>query len=61
MSPTLAGSSAIGHFEGSDAIKIRDGMTFDFYTGLPLITVKPVMIQNGQEMKDIIVECSLVP
>ena len=37
MSPALSGSSAIRHFEGSDAIEIRDGMTFDFYTGLPHI------------------------
>ena len=35
MSPTLNRSSAIRHFEGSDEIKIRDGITFDFYMGLP--------------------------
>ena len=35
MSPVLNGSSAIRHFEGSDAIEIRNGITFDFYTGLP--------------------------
>ena len=35
MSPALNGSSVIRHFEGSDAIKICDGITFDFYTGLP--------------------------
>ena len=34
MSPTLNGSSAIRCFKRSDAIKIRDGITFDFYTGL---------------------------
>ena len=33
MSPTLNGSSAIWCFEGSDVIEIRDGITFDFYTG----------------------------
>ena len=37
MSPALNGSSAIWHFEGSDAIEIRDRITFDFYTGLPQI------------------------
>ena len=37
MSLALNGSSAIRRFEGSDAIKIRDGITFDFYTGLPHI------------------------
>ena len=35
MSPALNRSSAIRRFEGSDAIEIRDGITFDFYTGLP--------------------------
>ena len=33
MSPALNGSSAIWCFERSDAIEIRDGITF--YTGLP--------------------------
>ena len=35
MSPARNGSSAVRRFEGSDAIEIRDGITFDFYTGLP--------------------------
>ena len=35
MRPALNGSSAIRRFEHSDAIEIRDGITFDFYTGLP--------------------------
>ena len=35
MSPALSGSSVIWHFEGNDAIKIHDGITFEFYTGLP--------------------------
>ena len=35
MSPTLNGSLVIRHFEGSDAIEICDGITLDFYTGLP--------------------------
>ena len=38
MSPTLNGSSAIQHFEGSSAIEIHDGITFDFYMGLPKIS-----------------------
>ena len=37
MSPVLNGSSAIRHFECGDAIEIRDGITLDFYTGLPHI------------------------
>ena len=39
MSPALNGSSAIQRFEGNDAIKIRDGITFDFYTGLPHVLI----------------------
>ena len=37
MSPALNRSSAIRHFEGSDATEILDGIAFDFYTGLPHI------------------------
>ena len=39
MNPALNGSSAIRHFKHSDAIEIRDGITFDFYTGLPHIVI----------------------
>ena len=35
MSHALNGSSAIRCFEGSNAIEVRDGITFNFYTGLP--------------------------
>ena len=34
MSPTLNGSSVIRCFNHSNALEIRDGITFDFYTGL---------------------------
>ena len=37
MNAALHGSSAIRRFERSDAIEIRDGITFDFYTGLPQV------------------------
>ena len=37
MSPGLNGSSVIWHFEGSDVIEICNGITFEFYTGLPHI------------------------
>ena len=37
MSPTLNGSSVIRHFKRSDAIEKRDGITFDFYMGLPRV------------------------
>ena len=36
-------SSAIWYFEGSDAIEIRNGITFDFYAGLPHMS--PVLNQ----------------
>ena len=35
MNHALNRSSAIRRFEGSDAVEICDGITFDFYTGLP--------------------------
>ena len=35
MSPALNGSSALERFECSNAIKIRNGIMFDFYPGLP--------------------------
>ena len=39
MSLALNGSSAIQHFEGNDAIQIRDGITFDFYMGPPHVLI----------------------
>ena len=35
ITPALNESSAIRHFEHSDAIEIRNGIIFHFYTGLP--------------------------
>ena len=35
MNPALNTSSAIQRFKHSNAIEICDGITFDFYTGLP--------------------------
>ena len=35
MSPALNGSSAIRLSKHSNALEIHDGITFDFYTGLP--------------------------
>ena len=37
MSPTLSGSSALQHIKPGDALEICDGITFDFYLGLPHI------------------------
>ena len=38
-SPALNGSSVIWRFKHSDVMEIGDGMTLDFYTGLPDIVV----------------------
>ena len=46
MSSALNGSSAIWHFKSSDAIKIRDGITFDFYMGLPHMWPSRVEIKH---------------
>ena len=48
MSPALNGSSAVQRFEGNDAIEIRDGITFDFYTGLPHILSEHPLVQTWQ-------------
>ena len=39
MSPALNGSSAIRRSECGDTTKIRDGITLDFYMGLPLCSL----------------------
>ena len=44
MSPALNGSSAIRCFKHSNAIEIRNGITFDFYTGLPHIYICHTLI-----------------
>ena len=46
MSPALNRSLAMRHFKHSNAIEIRDGITFDFYTGLPHII--DIMPQRSQ-------------
>ena len=56
MSPALNRSSAIWRFEGSDAIKICDGITFDFYMGLPHIVqasrVAILLVNIGTRLRD---------
>ena len=39
MSPTLNESSVIRLFKHSNVIKVCDGITFDFYTGMPHILI----------------------
>ena len=46
MNPTLNGSSVVQRFKGSDVIEIRDGVTFDFYTGLPQIKINQIFINH---------------
>ena len=43
MSSTLNRSSVIQRFKGSDVIEIHDGITFDFYKGLPHMYVLNVV------------------
>ena len=58
MSPALNGSSAIWRFEGSDAVEIRNGITFGFYTGLPLI-IKLITF-DGYEVYKVHKSCVLI-
>ena len=37
MSSALNGNSALQRFERGNAVKIRNGIMFDFYPGLPRI------------------------
>ena len=37
MSPALSGSSVLQRVELNDALEIRNGIIFDFYSGLPHI------------------------
>ena len=46
MSPALNGSSALERFERSNAIKIHNGIMFDFYPGLPHV-IKHHLIRTG--------------
>ena len=43
MSPTLNGSSVLERFEHSNAIKMHNGIMFDFYPGLPHMDYTMVM------------------
>ena len=45
MSTALSGSSAIWCFKHSKVIEIRDGIIFDFYTGLSQIVNIHVVLQ----------------
>ena len=44
--PAINRSSVIWRFEGSDAIEIRDRITFSFYTGLPHIKFNALRQKN---------------
>ena len=46
MSPALNRSLAIARFKGSNAIEIRDRITFDFYTGLPHVHVQVLKVHD---------------
>ena len=53
MSPTVDGSSVIQHFKRSDAVEICDGITFDFYTGLPHMYI-PLVVSERKGGEDAI-------
>ena len=61
MSPALNGSSAIWHFKGSNVIEIHDGITFDFYTGLPQSLNKRVFFSLVKyalaKLHNLLIEC----
>ena len=57
MSPALNKSAAIWRFKGSNAIKIYDGITFDFYTGLPHVFT---IDSCGTFRYDVFMACKLV-
>ena len=40
MSHVLNGNTVIRHFKHSNVIEIRNGITFNFYTGLPHIATQ---------------------
>ena len=53
MSPALDGNSVIRHFKRSDVVEIRDGITFDFYTGLPHMYI-PLVVSKRKGGEDAI-------
>ena len=61
MSPALNGSSAIWHFKSSNVIEIHDGITFDFYTGLPQSLNKRVFCSLVKyavaKLHNLLIEC----
>ena len=50
MSPPLNGSSALQRFERSNAIEIRNGIMFDFYPGLPHMSIREIDSQVNKQM-----------
>ena len=64
MSPALNGRSAIRCFEGSDVIEIRNGISFDFYTGLPHVVENeqyPIMcFDHTAKLKGCVAELLLI-
>ena len=48
MNPALNRSSAIQHFKHTDVIEICDGIIFDFYTGLPHLSITIIQSYTGK-------------
>ena len=61
MSSALNESSAIRRFEGTDTIEICDGITFNFYTGLPHITVIRLWYTLRCTVQDVVADGAFDP
>ena len=51
MSPILKRNSVTQRFEGSNAIEIHDRTIFDFYIGLPQMTVRYLIIESRESQE----------
>ena len=64
MSLALNGSSVIRHFKHSNAIEIRDGITFDLYNGIVTCVVHfyghMFLLAHSQAPAQLSVACSTV-
>ena len=48
MSPALNGNTALQHFERGNVVKIRNGIVFYFYLGLPHTCVSVCLLLDPQ-------------
>ena len=57
MSPAFNGSSALERFKRSNAIEIRNGITFDFYLRLPHVSsmCEPQALRTSALLHEIVI------